>query len=145
MSRAVTVTGGASGQRQAISVGPHQFVADEPKASGGNDDGPDPYELLLSALGSCTNMTLRMYADRKAWPLKEIRVVLTHSKNHAKDCANCEQPAAMLDRIERRITLIGELSPEQQQKLLVIANLCPVHKTLTSKIDIRTELVNPSS
>jgi putative redox protein len=120
------------------------LFADEPKASGGHDEGPDPYELLLSALGSCTNMTLRMYADRKGWPLKEIQVVLTHSKNHAQDCVNCEQPAAVLDRIERRITLIGALSAEQRQKLLVIANLCPVHKSLTSKIDVQTELVDPS-
>jgi len=145
MSRAVTVIGGPSGLRQAISVGPHHLLADEPKISGGSDDGPDPYEPLLSALGSCTNMTLRMYADRKKWPLKEIRVALTHSKNHANDCVNCEQPAAMLDRIERRITLIGELPPEQRQRLLDIANLCPVHKSLTSRIDIQTELVNLSS
>ena len=144
MSRAVTVIGGPSGLRQAISVGPHHLLADEPKTSGGNDDGPDPYELLLSALGSCTNMTLRMYADRKKWTLKEIRVVLTHSKNYANDCINCEQPAARLDRIERRITLMGELSGEQRQRLLEIANLCPVHKSLTSRIDIQTELVNPS-
>ena len=144
MSRAVTVIGGHSGLLQAISVGPHHLLADEPKTSGGSDAGPDPYELLLSALGSCTNMTLRMYADRKKWRLKEIRVVHTHSKNHAKDCVNCERPAAMLDRIERRITVIGELSAEQRQRLLEIANLCPVHKSLTSKIDIQTELVNPS-
>jgi putative redox protein len=137
------VSGGPSSLRQVISVGRHQLFADEPKASGGHDEGPDPYELLLSALGSCTNMTLRMYADRKGWPLKEIRVVLTHSKNYAKDCVNCEQPAAVLHRIERRITLIGELSAEQRQKLLVVANLCPVHKTLTSGIDVQTQLVAP--
>ena len=75
MSRAVTVIGGPSSLRQVISVGRHPLFADEPKPSGGHDEGPDPYELLLSALGSCTNMTLRMYADRKGWPLKEIRVV----------------------------------------------------------------------
>jgi putative redox protein len=144
MSRAVAVIGGHSGLRQAISVGPHHLIADEPKTSGGSDAGPDPYELLLSALGSCTNMTLRMYADRKKWPLKEIRVALTHSKDYTTDCVNCEQPAAMLDRIERRITLIGELSVEQRQRLLEIATLCPVHKSLTSRIDIQTELVNPS-
>lgn len=144
MSRAVTVIGGPSGLRQAISVGPHHLLADEPKTSGGSDDGPDPYELLLSALGSCTNMTLRMYADRKKWMLKEIRVVLLHAKNYANDCINCEQPAVMLDRIDRRITLIGELSSEQRQRLLEIANLCPVHKSLTLRINIRTELVNPS-
>ena len=146
MSRAVTVIGGPSSLRQAISAGPHHLMADEPKtsAAGGSDAGPDPYELLLSALGSCTNMTLRMYADRKKWPLKEIRVALTHSKNYANDRVNCEQPAAKLDRIDRRITLIGELSAEQGQRLLEIANLCPVHKSLTSGIDIQTELVNPS-
>jgi putative redox protein len=83
-----------------------------------------------------------MYADRKRWPPKEIRVILTHSKNYAKDCVNCEQPAAMLDRVKRRITLIGELSAEQRQKLLVIANLCPIHKSLTSGIDVHTELVD---
>jgi putative redox protein len=144
MSRAVTVSGGPSALRQAISVGPHQLLSDEPKEAGGNDQGPDPYELLLAALGSCTNMTLRMYAERKGWPLKEVRVFLTHSKNYAKDCADCERPTAMLDRIERRITLVGELSEEQQQRLLAIANLCPVHRTLTSKIDIQTGLVEPS-
>jgi putative redox protein len=89
-------------------------------------------------------MTLRMYADRKGWPLKEIRAVLTHSKNYAYDCVNCEQPAAMLDRIVRRISLIGDLSAEQRQKLLAIANLCPVHKSLTSRMDVQTELVAPS-
>ena len=144
MSRAVTVIGGPSSLRQVISVGRHELFADEPKASGSHDEGPDPYELLLSALGSCTSMTLRMYADRKKWPLKEIRVALTHSKNYPNDCLNCEQPAAMLDRIDRRITLTGELSAEQRQRLLEIANLCPVHKTLTSRVDIQTELVSPS-
>ena len=144
MSRAVTVIGGPSVLRQAISVGPHHLIADEPKTSGGSDAGPDPYELLLSALGSCTNMTLRLYADRKKWSLKEIRVALTHSKSYATDCVNCEQPTAMLDRIERRIMLIGELTVEQRQRLLEIANLCPVHKSLTSRIDIQTELVNSS-
>src|SRR5258708_33314158 len=144
MSRAVTVIGGPSVLRQAISVGPHHLIADEPKASGGSDAGPDPYELLLSALGSCTNMTLRMYADRKKWPLKEIRVALTHSKNYVNDCVNCEQPAAKLDRIDRRITLIGELSAEHRRRLLEIANRCPVHKSLTSPLYIQTALVNPS-
>ena len=144
MARAVTVIGGPSSLRQVISVGRHQLFADEPKASGGHDEGPDPYELLLSALGSCTNMTLRLYADRKGWSLKEIRVVLTHSKNYAQDCGNCEEPAAMLDRMVRRITLIGELSAEQRQKLLVIANLCPVHRSLTSRIVVQTELVDLS-
>lgn len=85
MSRVVTVIGGPSGLRQAISVGLHHLLADEPKTSGGSDAGPDPFELLLSALGSCTNMTLQMYADRKKWPLKEVRVTLTHCKNYGRD------------------------------------------------------------
>ena len=143
MSRPVTVSGDPSELRQTITVGPHSLLADEPKTSGGNDEGPDPYELLLASLGSCSSMTLRMYADRKRWPLIEVFVTLTHAKNYAKDCANCEQPAAMLDRIERRVTLIGELTEEQRQRLLAIANLCPVHKTLTSRIDIQTELIEP--
>src|SRR6202161_671716 len=116
MSRTVTVIGDPSGLRQAISVGPHRLLADEPKASGGSDAGPDPYELLLSALGSCTNMTLRMYADRKKWPLKEIRVALTDSKNYSNDRVNCERPRAMLDRIQRRMMLLGELSAVQRQR-----------------------------
>jgi putative redox protein len=144
MSRAVTVNGDSSRLRQTISVGPHRLLSDEPKAAGGNDQGPDPYELLLAALGSCTNITLRMYAERKGWPLKEARVLVTYSKNYAKDCIDCEQPTTMLDRIERRITLIGELLEEQRQRLLAIANLCPVHRTLTSKIDIQTELLEVS-
>jgi len=85
-----------------------------------------------------------MYAERKGWPLQEVRVVLKHSKSYAKDCADCERPTAMLDRIERRITLIGNFSEDQRQRLLEIANLCPVHRTLTSKIDIQTELAEPS-
>jgi len=144
MSRAVTVSGGPSGLRQTVSVGPHLLLSDEPKGAGGEDQGPDPYELLLAALGSCTNMTLRIYAERKRWPLQEVRVVLKHSKSYANDCADCEQPTAMLDRIERQITLIGELTEEQRQRLLQVANLCPVHRTLTSKIEIQTGLAKPS-
>ena len=114
---------------------PHQLLADEPKDTGGNDAGPTPYELLLSALGACTSMTLRMYADRKGWQLKEVRVVLTHSRDYARDCAECDTKATMVDRIERQITLVGELSGEQRQRLLEIADRCPVHKTLTSNAD----------
>jgi putative redox protein len=144
MSRAVTVSGGPSGLRQTISVGPHLLLSDEPKGAGGEDQGPDPYELLLAALGSCTNMTLRIYAERKRWPLQEVRVVLKHSKSYANDCADCEQPTALLDRIERQITLIGELTEERRQRLMQVANLCPVHRTLTSKIEIQTGLAKPS-
>jgi putative redox protein len=141
MSSNVMVTGGHSGLRQVISTGSHRFVADEPKAVGGNDEGPDPYALLLGALGACTNMTLRMYADRKGWSVQEIRVSLSHWKDHAADCANCEREDRMIERIQRRITIIGELTQEQRQRLLAIANRCPVHRTLTSKIEIQTDLL----
>jgi len=144
MSRAVTVRGGPSGLCQTVSVGPHQLLSDEPKGAGGEDQGPDPYELLLAALGSCTNMTLRVYAKRKGWPLQEVCVILKHSKSYANDCADCEPPTCMLDRIERQITLVGELTEEQRQRLLEVANLCPVHRTLTSKIEIQTGLAEPS-
>lgn len=139
MSRSVTVRG-SSGLRQALSVGPHKLVADEPEQAGSNDEGPDPYEYLLAALGTCTNMTLRMYADRKRWPLRKVQTVLSHAKSYAADCEHCEQPDAMIDRIERQITLFGELSEEQRNRLLQIADRCPVHRTLTSKIVIHTAL-----
>lgn len=144
MSRAVTVSGGPVGLCQTISVGPYQLLSDEPKAVGGGDQGPDPYELLLAALGSCTSMTLRIFADRHGWPIQEVRVVLKHLKSHANDCADCEQPTAMLDRIERQITLIGALTQKQRQRLLEVAHLCPVSRTLTSKIEIQTKFADPS-
>src|SRR5260370_7005710 len=103
MSRAVTVIGGPSGLHQAISVGPHHLLADEPKTSGGSDAGPDPYELLLSALGSCTNMTLRMYADRKKSPLKKILVALTHSKTYTNHSVHSSQPPTPLHHIHCRL------------------------------------------
>lgn len=121
-------------------VGRHAMTADEPVASGGNDAGPSPYEFLLLALGSCTSMTLRMYAEMKKLPLKRVRVRLTHQKIHAKDCADCPQTDTKLDHITREIVLEGELSEEQRQKLLEIANKCPVHRTLTSQIAIKSML-----
>ena len=101
MSRTVVVKG-LSGLRQTVTIGPHQLLADEPKDVGSNDEGPDPYEYMLAALGTCTNMTLRMYADRKRWPLREVRTALSHTKSYAADCEHCEQPGAMVDRIEGR-------------------------------------------
>lgn len=126
--------------------GRHRLVADEPVAAGGNDRGPGPYDLLLMALGACTTMTLRLYADRKRWPLKRVSVRLRHAKIHAEDCADCETKQGMLDRIERVIALEGGLDPAQRQRLLEIANMCPVHRTLTSEIEIETSLtdgINP--
>lgn len=140
MSRMIRVTGKPLGLRQVVSIGPHQLLADEAREAGSNDEGPDPYEYLLASLGTCINMTLRMYANHKGWPLKQIETTLSHSKSYANDCEHCEQPAAMLDRIESRIALFGELSDEQRKRLLEIANRCPVHRTLTSKIEIHSAL-----
>ena len=140
MSRTITVRGGPSGLRQVVSIGPHQFLGDEGRDVGSGDAGPDPYELLLAALGTCTNMTLRMYADRKGWPLEEVHTVLSYSKSYAADCEHCERSSAMVDRIKRKICFRGELSEERRKRLLEIADRCPVHRTLTSKIEIYTEL-----
>jgi len=144
MSRTVVVEG-LSGLRQTVTIGPHQLLADEAKDVGSNDEGPDPYEYLLAALGTCTNMTLRMYADRKRWPLWEVRTALSHTKNYAADCEHCEQHGTMVDRIDRQIALFGELSEEQRSRLLQIADRCPVHRTLTSKIVIHTALTATAS
>jgi putative redox protein len=124
--------------QQEITAGRHRFLADEPVAAGGLDSGPGPYDLLLAALGACTSMTLRLYAERKKLPLARTRVRLRHSRIYAADCAECETKEGMLDRIERIITLEGELDAEQRQRLIEIADKCPVHRTLTSEINIRT-------
>ena len=123
---------------QEIIAGSHHLFADEPVKSGGLDSGPGPYDLLLAALGACTSMTLRLYADRKQLPLRQTSVRLRHSKIHAADCADCETKEGMLDRIERAITLDGDLDAEQRTRLMEIADKCPVHRTLESEINIRT-------
>jgi putative redox protein len=137
----VVVHGSAAGFAQEITVGSHRLSSDEPVQAGGTDSGPSPYDLILSALGSCTSMTLGMYARRKAWPLESVTVRLRNSRIHAVDCAECETKEGMLDRIELDIELRGTLSAEQRSKLLEIANKCPVHRTLVSEINIRTRLV----
>jgi putative redox protein len=137
----VVVRGGITGFTQEILAGAHPLTADEPESAGGTDAGPTPYEFLLAALGACTSMTVAMYARRKAWPLIGTTVRLRHSKVHAQDCADCETKPAVLDRIERDIQFHGGLSSEQRDKLLAIADRCPVHRTLTSKIEIQTRLV----
>ena len=139
--RGVVVRGSAAGFAQEILAGPHRMTADEPVSAGGTDTGPSPYDLLLAALGACTSMTLGMYARRKGWPLEEVTVNLRHSKIHASDCTDCEAKNSMLDRIDRDIHLAGHLTTEQRSKLLEIADKCPVHRTLTSKIDIRTRVI----
>jgi putative redox protein len=134
----VTVTG-AGGYTQQIAAGQHRLVADEPRPIG-DDLGPTPYDLLLAALGACTSMTVRMYADRKRWPLEQIRVTLRHSRIHAKDCADCETSNAWITHIDRHIELTGDLDDAQRQRLLLIAERCPVHQTLTSEVQITTSL-----
>jgi putative redox protein len=141
-SGAVVVRGDASGFAQEIVAGSHRLRGDEPLAAGGTDTGPSPYDFLLAALGSCTSITTAMYARRKGWPLKAVTVRLRHSKIHASDCAECETKEGRLDRIERDIEFTGPLTTEQRSRLLEIANKCPVHRTLTSEIDIRSRAVS---
>jgi putative redox protein len=130
--------------QQEITAGAHRLLADEPVNAGGGDSGPNPYDFLLAALGACTAMTLRLYAERKALPLDRVTVKLRHAKIHAADCEACETKEGKIDRIERGITLEGALDAEQRARLLEIADKCPVHRTLTSEVDIRTkELIDP--
>jgi uncharacterized OsmC-like protein/fermentation-respiration switch protein FrsA (DUF1100 family) len=128
----------ASKFQQTVSVGPHRLIADEPKAAGGDDTGPGPYDFLLAGLGACTSMTMRLYADRKSLPLERVTVTLKHNKIHAEDCAECETHEGMLDQIDRVIAMEGALDPEQRKRLMEIADKCPVHRTLKSEIRILT-------
>lgn len=137
----VIVRGGGAGFAQEIEIGPHRLKGDEPLAFGGTDTGPSPYDFLLVALGTCTSMTISLYAQRNGWPLDSVTVLLHHSKIHAIDCAECETKVGKIDRIEREIQLTGALTTEQRAKLMEIADKCPVHRTLTSEINIRTRAV----
>jgi putative redox protein len=125
---------------QHVYVGRHRSRADEPLELGGADSVPSPYDLLLSALGACTAMTIRLYADHKQIPLESVSVELKHDKVHAADCAECETRDGKIDRIERVLTLQGPLDDAQRAKLLEISNKCPVHRTLESEIWIPTSL-----
>ncbi|RED54036.1 bifunctional alpha/beta hydrolase/OsmC family protein [Aestuariispira insulae] len=128
---------------QTISVGGrHKLLADEPPRIGGTDTGPTPYDLLLSGLGACTTMTMRMYAQRKGLSLDRAKVTLRHEKIHADDCESCESQGGKIDRIERRIELIGDLSNKERAKLLEIADKCPVHRTLHSEVQINSRLAD---
>jgi putative redox protein len=137
----VIVWGEAGTFAQQIAAGRHRLKGDEPHSVGGTDTGPSPYDLLLAALGCCTSMTVGMYARKKNWPLERVTVWLRHSKIYAADCSECETREGMLDSIERDVRFEGPLSAEQHSRLLEIANKCPVHRTLTSEINIRTRLL----
>ena len=138
MSTEVTVSN-EGGLAQQIVSRTHEWRADEPLPFG-TDTGPSPYELLLAGLGACTSMTLRLYAQRKGMDLQRIVVRLRHSKIHAEDCSECETKTGFLDRIDREIQLFGNLDNEQKTRLLEIAERCPVHRTLTSEISIKTSM-----
>lgn len=125
-----------------IKADQHRFLADEPKSFGGNDFGPSPYQLVASGLAACTVMTLRLYADRKKWDLQEIYCHIRHEKTHIEDCADCENPKAKIDKFTREIEMIGDLDDRQKQRLLEIADRCPVHRTLEGKAHIETTLLN---
>ena len=133
-----------NGFTQRVVARHHEFRADEPTELGGNDEGPTPYEHLLAALGSCTTITIQMYAQRKGWPLFGVVVKLSHDRVHVKDCADCETTEGYISEIRREIMLQGPLTDEQRSRLLEIASRCPVHKTLSHEIKIRDTL-SPAS
>jgi uncharacterized OsmC-like protein len=133
----VVVHGSTRSFRQDVVAGKHNLVADEPVSAGGSDAGPNPYDYLLTALGVCTSMTVGLYARRKQIPLENVTVSLSHSRIYTIDCEECETKEGMLDRIDVEVELTGSLSAEQHAKLMEIAGKCPVHRTLTSEINIR--------
>jgi putative redox protein len=137
-SKWIVASADASGFRTELEIAGHTLVADEPAAAGGGGEGPTPYEFLLAALGSCTAMTIRMYASRKQWPLDRVVVRLRDTPVHIKDCLDCETAAVGPRRLDRSIELVGALSDEQRAKLLLIADRCPVKQTLERGIQIRT-------
>ncbi len=138
---AATVLGRSVGSRYTtqITTAHHQVIADEPGPEG-DDLGPAPYELLLSALGACTSMTLLMYARRKVWPLEEVHVELTHERDYARDCEDCDGSEVQLERVRRHIRLVGPLTEAQRVRLAEIAARCPVHRTLSAATRIEDVL-----
>jgi len=127
--------------RTEVEAGPHRWVLDEPIDAGGNGEGPTPYDMLASALGGCTAMTLNYYARREKLPLEGVDVKVTHDRQHAKDCADCTTQSGYIHRFRVEITLLGALTDEQRQTLLSIAGRCPVKKTLASEIKVDEVLV----
>jgi uncharacterized OsmC-like protein len=126
---------------QEVRAGEHVLAADEPREEGGGDTGPNPYELLLGALGACTSMTLQLYAKRKGWALEEVRVELSQDRLYGEDCAGCEERDVRMDRLRKRLWLRGALDETQRRRLWEIAERCPVNRTLTGEVTMELELV----
>jgi putative redox protein len=143
MARNVCTDAGPLRFIETISIGPHVLQADEPSPSGGADAGPDPLELVLAALGSCASITIRMYADRKQWPLQGVHVCLSYATKHAEGYGESDATVGMGQLIEMEISVTGDLSDDQRRRLLEIANRCPVHRMLESQVQIRARLRDP--
>ncbi len=126
--------------KTTLTAGNHELISDEPERAGGKDLGPDPYDYLLMGLGSCTAITLRMYAKRKEWPVEDIYVELLHYKDHAEDCEDCDEKSAKIDKIDKEIIIKGDLSEEQLQRMLEISEKCPVNKTLKGDIEMNSKI-----
>jgi putative redox protein len=126
--------------QQQVIAAPHSLIADEPPAFGGDDLGPNPYELLLAALGTCTSMTLFMYAERKNWDLRSVDIRLVHGRVFGEDCERCEEPDQYLDRVQQNVLVSGDLTNDQVEALLNIASKCPAHKTLSNGVAIEIAL-----
>ncbi|MFA7325844.1 MAG: bifunctional alpha/beta hydrolase/OsmC family protein [Candidatus Kapaibacterium sp.] len=132
---------GSTGFTTDIQSGNHSITTDEPLSVGGDDFGPNPYDLLMASLGACTAMTMRMYADRKGWAIDEIIVHLSHEKQHVKDCQDCDTTSGYIDKIDKEIEIIADLDSEQKQRLLEIADKCPIHRTLHNEVKVNTKLI----
>lgn len=129
--------------KTTLTAGDHQIISDEPlSVPGGRDEGPDPYDLLLMSLGTCTVMTVKMYASRKKWPVEDLYVELRHNKNHVEDCKTCEDSSSKIDVIEKELIIKGDLTSDQLDKLLEISKKCPVHRTLLSEIKIESSVTS---
>jgi putative redox protein len=131
---------GKENYKTIMTAGRHELISDEPASVGGQDSGPDPYDYLLMSLGSCTVITLKMYADRKKWSVDDIYVEMLHHKSHAEDCRDCDDPKAKIDKIEKEIIIKGDVTEDQLQRLMEISKKCPVHRTLLGDINIETTI-----
>ncbi len=131
---------GTDNFKTVMTAGQHELISDEPKNIGGSDEGPDPYDYLMMSLGSCTVITIRMYAERKGWDFKNIYMELRHQKDYAEDCKDCDDPKAKIDVIEKEIIIEGDLSDDQLERLLEISKKCPVHKTMQGDLELKSTI-----